>query len=64
MSKVFADAHYWVAIINDQDQWVSKGDIHSFGKLDDSGKPALREPGILPQQLRASPLIPPPLIPL
>jgi len=45
--------------------WVSKGDIHNcFGKLDDSGKPALREPGILSQQLRASPLIPPPLIPL
>jgi len=37
--------------------WVGEGDIRNcFGKLNDPGKPALRRLGILPQQLRASPL--------
>ncbi len=35
----------------------SKGDIrNSFGKLNDPGKPPLRRLGILPRQLRMSPL--------
>jgi len=39
--------------------WVGEGDIRNcFGKLNDPGKPALRRLGILPQQLRASPLSP------
>ncbi len=36
---------------------VGEGDIRNcLGKLNDPGKPALRRPGILPQQLRTSPL--------
>jgi hypothetical protein len=34
---------------------VGEGDIRNcLGKLNDPGKPALRRPGILPQQLRTS----------
>src|SRR5271166_259718 len=37
-----------------------EGDIpNCFGKLHDSGKPAFRRPGILPKQLRTSPLLVP-----
>ena len=37
---------------------VGEGDIRNcFGKLNDSGKPALRRPGILPQQLSTSPFV-------
>jgi len=36
---------------------VGEGDVRNcFGKLNDPGKPALRRLGILPQQLRTSPL--------
>jgi hypothetical protein len=38
-------------------RWVGEGDVRNcLGKLNDPGKPALRRLGILPQQLRTSPL--------
>ncbi len=39
---------------------VGEGDIRNcLGKLNDPGKPALRRLGILPQQIRASPMFAP-----